>query len=58
MYPINQHRIDIVNPRRSVTALDIVKICWLAPVIFSFHLGAQRSMIDLLFCVAYLPSFV
>ena len=39
MYPINQHRIDIVNPRRSVTALDIVKICWLAPVAFSFHLG-------------------
>ena len=38
MYPINQYRIDIVNPRRSVTALDIVKICWLAPVAFSFHL--------------------
>ena len=31
-------RESIVNLRRSVTALDIVKICWLAPIVFPFHL--------------------
>ena len=49
----------IVNPRRFVTSPDIVKYCWLAPVVFSppllegfFHVKSR------VLCSVYLSFFV